>query len=62
MLVAGSRRWKPSHIPISPLDTPQRKKRTHVPTDEDPSKKGQPKSFVFRRGRHAVRLLDLDSL
>ena len=33
----------------------QRKKRTHVVDTEDPSKKGQPKSFVLRRGRHAVR-------
>lgn len=33
---------------------PQRKKRTHVRDDQDPAKKGQPKSFVFRRGRHGV--------
>ena len=33
----------------------QRKKRTHVIDSEDPSKKGQPKSFVIRRGRYSVR-------
>jgi len=32
----------------------QRKKRTHVPEAKDPAKKGDPKSFVFRRGRHGV--------
>jgi hypothetical protein len=38
------------------LVSSQRKKRTHVRDDQDPAKKGQPKSFVFRRGRHGVRL------
>jgi ribosome biogenesis protein SSF1/2 len=38
----------------------QRKKRTHVPDAEDPAKKGQPKSFVFRRGRHGAILRDLE--
>jgi hypothetical protein len=33
----------------------QRKKRTHLKDADDPSKRGQPKSFVIRRGRHAVR-------
>ncbi len=32
----------------------QRKKRTHQPETKDPAKKGDPKSFVFRRGRHGV--------
>ena len=27
---------------------------------EDPAKKGQPKSFVFRRGRHGTILRDLE--
>ncbi|PSC71677.1 Peter Pan [Micractinium conductrix] len=40
--------------------TRRRKKRTHVPEAEDPSKKGQPKSFVFRRGRHGALLRDLE--
>jgi hypothetical protein len=39
---------------------PQRKKRTHVQDAEDPAKKGQPKSFVFRRGRHGTILRDLE--
>ena len=38
----------------------QRKKRTHVQDAEDPAKKGQPKSFVFRRGRHGAILRDLE--
>lgn len=38
----------------------QRKKRTHMPDVEDPAKKGQPKSFVFRRGRHGAILRDLE--
>lgn len=38
----------------------QRKKRTHIKESEDPSKKGQPKSFVLRRGRHASLLKDLE--
>lgn len=40
--------------------TLQKKKRTHVPDAEDPAKKGQPKSFVFRRGRHGAILRDLE--
>lgn len=28
---------------------------------EDPSKKGEPRSFVFRRGRHAALLRDLEA-
>eukprot|EP00887_Chlorella_sp_A99_P007231 scaffold2.g7231.t1 len=40
--------------------TRRRKKRTHVREGEDPTKKGEPKSFVFRRGRHAVLLRDLE--
>lgn len=32
----------------------QRKKRTHAVQEVDPSKKPEPKSFVFRRGRHGV--------
>lgn len=35
----------------------QKKKRTHQPASTDPAKKGDPKSFVFRRGRHGVRTL-----
>lgn len=38
----------------------QKKKRTHLPDAEDPAKKGQPKSFVFRRGRHGAILRDLE--
>ncbi|KAI7836036.1 hypothetical protein COHA_010067 [Chlorella ohadii] len=37
-----------------------KKKRTHLPDSEDPAKKGQPKSFVFRRGRHGALLRDLE--
>lgn len=39
---------------------PQKKKRTHLTDSEDPAKKGQPKSFVFRRGRHGALLRDLE--
>lgn len=39
---------------------PQRKKRTHLREGEEASKKGEPKSFVFRRGRHAALLKDLE--
>ena len=46
-------------IPSPPL-APQRKKRTHVPESEDPAQRGQPKSFVFRRGRHGAILRDLE--
>ncbi|GAB4819744.1 hypothetical protein N2152v2_006790 [Parachlorella kessleri] len=38
----------------------QRKKRTHIRVDQDPAKKGQPKSFVFRRGRHGAILKELE--
>ncbi|KAJ9530965.1 hypothetical protein QJQ45_028746 [Haematococcus lacustris] len=38
----------------------QRKKRTHVPDTPDPSKKGDPKTFVLRRGKHAALLADLE--
>lgn len=31
-----------------------------MPDAEDPAKKGQPKSFVFRRGRHGAILRDLE--
>ena len=41
-------------------DVVQKKKRTHIKEAEDPSKKGQPKSFVLRRGRHAALLKDLE--
>ncbi|KAL4420706.1 hypothetical protein ABPG75_010362 [Micractinium tetrahymenae] len=40
--------------------TRRKKRRTHVPDAEDPAKKGQPKSFVFRRGRHGALLRDLE--
>ena len=33
----------------------QRKTRTHVPNFADPAKKGEPRSFVFWRGKHGVR-------
>ena len=33
----------------------QRKTRTHVPNFADPTKKGEPRSFVFWRGKHGVR-------
>ncbi len=32
----------------------QKKKKTHQAVSTDPAKKGDPKSFVFRRGRHGV--------
>lgn len=52
------------HSPTHPLahSSPpsQRKKRTHIPDGEDPSKKGQPRSFVLRRGRHGALLRDLE--
>lgn len=38
----------------------QRKKRTHLSEGADPSKKGDPKSFVLRRGRHSAILKDLE--
>lgn len=40
--------------------TRRRKKRTHLPDAEDPAKRGQPKSFVLRRGRHGAILRDLE--
>ncbi|GFH07587.1 brix domain-containing protein, partial [Haematococcus lacustris] len=40
--------------------TRRRKKRTHVPDTPDPSKKGDPKTFVLRRGKHAALLADLE--
>lgn len=46
--------------PTSPAALLQKKKRTHLPDSEDPAKKGQPKSFVFRRGRHGALLRDLE--
>jgi len=39
---------------------PRRKKRTHAVQEVDPSKKPEPKSFVFRRGRHGMALYDLE--
>lgn len=33
----------------------QRKKRTHQEEGTDPSKKAEPRTFVFRRGKHWVR-------
>jgi len=39
---------------------PRRKKRTHQVVEVDPSKKPEPKSFVFRRGRHGMVLHDLE--
>ena len=32
----------------------QRKHRTHITEQTDPSKKGDPKTFVFCRGKHGV--------
>ena len=40
-------------LPPSPIS--QRKKRTHKPEVVDPTKKGEPKTFVFKRGKHGVR-------
>ena len=37
----------------------QRKHRTHITEQTDPSKKGDPKTFVFCRGKHGVSLLEL---
>ena len=38
----------------------QKKKRTHIKEVEDPAKRGQPRSFVLRRGRHANLMKDLE--
>ena len=38
------------------LQPSQRKKRTHKPEAVDPTKKGDPKTFVFKRGKHGVRM------
>ncbi len=38
----------------------QKKKRTHIKEVDDPAKKGQPRSFVLRRGRHANLMKDLE--
>ena len=39
----------------------QRKKRTHKSEANDPAiKKGEPKSFVFRRGKNSVIMSDLE--
>jgi hypothetical protein len=35
----------------------QRKKRTHVAEGVDSAKKQPPRTFVFRRGKHMVRLV-----
>lgn len=40
---------------------PRKKKRTHQEDVKDPSKKGDPKSFVFRRGRYGLIMADLES-
>ena len=37
----------------------QRKHRTHITEQTDPSKKGDPKTFVFCRGKHGVSGLAL---
>ena len=37
----------------------QRKKRTHVEQVRDPAKKAEPRSFVFWRGKHGVRVCEL---
>ncbi len=37
----------------------QRKHRTHITEQADPSKKGDPKTFVFCRGKHGVSPLEL---
>ena len=37
----------------------QRKHRTHITEQTDPSKKGDPKTFVFCRGKHGVSILEL---
>ena len=51
---------RPTHPAAPPSHPLQRKKRTHIPDAADPSKKGDPKSFVFRRGRHGAILKDLE--
>ncbi|KAF5832660.1 Brix domain-containing protein [Dunaliella salina] len=40
--------------------TRRRKKRTHVEDVPDPSKKPDPRTFVFRRGKHANLMADLE--
>ena len=40
----------------------QRKHRTHITEQADPSKKGDPKTFVFCRGKHGVSPLKLLTL
>ena len=50
----------PTALPAPSRPLPQKKKRTHLPESEDPAKRGQPKSFVFRRGRHGALLRDLE--
>lgn len=52
----GCSLWPPlesNPLPVLATRPLQKKKRTHVVADQ--TKKGQPKSFVFRRGKHAVR-------
>eukprot|EP00879_Flechtneria_rotunda_P010583 GHRR01011063.1.p1 GENE.GHRR01011063.1~~GHRR01011063.1.p1 ORF type:complete len:104 (+),score=23.76 GHRR01011063.1:250-561(+) len=41
--------------------TRRRKKRTHQVEGADPSKKADPKTFVFRRGKHWGILGDLET-
>lgn len=57
---ARSRGGSESHAappapPAPPHTHTQRKKRTHVEPVADPSKKSDPRTFVFKRGKHAVR-------
>ncbi|KAG2428710.1 hypothetical protein HXX76_011414 [Chlamydomonas incerta] len=40
--------------------TRRRKKRTHVETDQAEAKKPEPKTFVFKRGKHGAILADLE--
>ena len=39
----------------------QRKHRTHITEQADPNKKGDPKTFVFCRGKHGVSPLKLST-
>ncbi|KAK9840668.1 hypothetical protein WJX81_008651 [Elliptochloris bilobata] len=41
--------------------TRRRKTRTHVPNFADPAKKGEPRSFVFWRGKHGLILKSLET-
>eukprot|EP00798_Chlamydomonas_sp_ICE-L_P006618 gene6618-3274_t len=53
--------WSPAHSGITEgVHGQLRKKKTHKVEDIDPSKKGDPKSFVFRRGKHGMVVADLE--